>query len=83
MNESNNLLIPADESRNIYIIPKDDYNRYIRDNITKTYKCSIVNRVKNINYKSTFLIEKLAINDRIEKMEETHNCHFSTNCQSI
>ena len=31
---------------------------------------STANRVKNINYISKLLAEKLAINDRIEKMKE-------------
>ena len=43
-NESNDLSIPADKSRNIYIyiyiMQKDDYNKYVRDNVTKTYKRS-------------------------------------------
>ena len=46
---------------------KDDYNKYVRDNLAKTYKRSTVNRVKNINYNSKLLAEKLAIDDRILK----------------
>ena len=34
-NESNDLSIP-----DIYIMQKDDYNKYVRDNVTKTYKRS-------------------------------------------
>ena len=67
INESNELLIPANKSRNVYIIQKDDYNKYVRDSVTKTFKRSTANRVKNINYKSKLLVEKLAIDDRIEK----------------
>ena len=65
------MLIPTPKSRNIFIIQKDDYNKYVRDYVTQTYKCSTANRVKNINYKAKLLAEKLAIDDRIEKMEET------------
>ena len=54
-----------------YIMQEDDYNKYIRDNVTKAYKRSTANIVKNINYKSKLLTEKLAIDDGIEKMEET------------
>ena len=69
INESNELLIPADKSRNIYIyiyiyiyiMQKDDYNKYVRDNVIKTYKRTTANRVENINYKSKLLAEKLAI----------------------
>ena len=67
INESNELLIPADKSRNIYIMQKDDYNKYIKDNVTKTCKRSTADRLKNINYKLKLLAEKLAIDDRIEK----------------
>ena len=40
---------------------KDDYNKYVRDNVIKTYKRTTANRVENINYKSKLLAEKLAI----------------------
>ena len=40
INESNNLLIPFDKSRNIYIIQRDDYNKYVRENVTKIYERS-------------------------------------------
>ena len=53
---------------------KDDYSKYARNNVTKTYKRSTENRVKNINYKSKLLAEKLTIDDRIEKIEETEAC---------
>ena len=48
-----------------------DYNKYVRDNVTKTYKCSATNRIKNINYKSKSLGEKLVTDNTTEKMEET------------
>ena len=91
INESNKLLIPADKSRNIYIMQKNDYNKYVSDNVTKTYKRTTTNRVANINYKSKLLAEKLAVDDRIEIMEETeayitvkdHKECFPTNCHSV
>ena len=49
--KSNELLIPADKLRNIYIVQDDDYKEYIRDNATKIYKNSTANRVKKVNYK--------------------------------
>ena len=36
--QSKNVFISADKSTNIYTMEKDDYNRYFRENITKTYK---------------------------------------------
>ena len=46
---------------------KDDYNKYVRHNVTKTYKRSTANRVKNINYKSQLLAEKMI---ELKKTEE-------------
>ena len=69
MNESNKLIIPADKSKKY--IQNNDYSKYVRDNVTKTYKHSTANRAKNINYKAKSLAEQLAVDDRIEKMEET------------
>ena len=36
--QSKNVFISADKSANIYTMEKDDYNRYLRENITKIYK---------------------------------------------
>ena len=36
--QSKNVFLSADKSTNIYTMEKDDYNRYFRENITKTYK---------------------------------------------
>ena len=63
INESKELLIPADKSRNIYFMQKNDYNKYVNDNVTKTYKRTTTNRVENINYKSKLLAEKLAVDE--------------------
>ena len=46
INESNNLLISVDKSRNTYIIQKDVYNKYVRENITKIYKRSTAKSLK-------------------------------------
>ena len=69
IHESNELLIPAGKSKNLYIIHKDNYNRYVRDNATKISKRSTTNRVTNMNYESKLLVEKLAVDDTIEKMD--------------
>ena len=47
VNESNELLVAADKLRNTYTMQKDNYSKYARDNLTKTYKRSRANRVKN------------------------------------
>ena len=34
--QSKNVFISTDKSTNIYTMEKDDYNRHLRENITKT-----------------------------------------------
>ena len=38
INTSKKVLVKADKSRNIYQLDKDDYEKYLRENITRTYK---------------------------------------------
>ena len=52
INSTDKVLIPADKSRNIYQIDKNDYNKFLRANVTKTYKRSTANQVKKINRQS-------------------------------
>ena len=52
------------------VITTNNYNKYARNNITKTYKSTTANRVKDVNYKSKLLAEKLAIDDGIAKFEK-------------
>ena len=41
---------------------------YLRNNITKTYKKSNRNRVNDINLDVKKIVQKLEIDDRVEKM---------------
>ena len=34
----NKVIVPVHETRNLYTMEKEDYKKYLRDNITKTYK---------------------------------------------
>ena len=43
------MLINADKSRNIYKVSRENYKKYIIENITKTYKKSSKARAKSIN----------------------------------
>ena len=35
---SDNLFVPADKTTNMYEMPKDNYNKLLKENITKNYK---------------------------------------------
>ena len=40
INTTEKVLVKVDKSRNIYQLDKNDYKKYLRENITKTYKKS-------------------------------------------
>ena len=44
------IFFPADKSRNIYKLEKDDYDKLLTENVTKTYKKSSRTKVNRINY---------------------------------
>ena len=62
------LLINADKSANIYKISKEDYQKHLRSNITKTYKKSNRNRVNDVNLDTEKNAQKLEINDSRENI---------------
>ena len=45
----------ADKTRKKHIIQKDDYDKYLRENASKTHKPSTLNTVKSINCKLKLL----------------------------
>ena len=71
INSTQEILVNADKSSNIYKLSKDDYNKYMVENITKTYKKCNKTKVNQINYQVKTIIEKLEIIDRVEKMQES------------
>ena len=71
INNTPEILVNADKSSNIYKLSKDDYNKYMLENITKTYKKCNKNKVDHINYQAKTIVQKLEIADRVEKMQES------------
>ena len=43
------IIIPPDKTRNLDKMEKDDYNKYLTANITKTYKKSNMNKANKLN----------------------------------
>ena len=50
---------------------KEDYQKHLQNNITKTYENSSRNRVNDINLDAKKIGQQLKIDDRVEKMQET------------
>ena len=64
------LLINADKSSNIYKMDKDTYKKYLRENVTKTYKKSNRNKVNKIIIEAKKIATKLKIDDRVQQFHE-------------
>ena len=64
------LLINASKSSNIYKMDKDTYKKYLRENVTKTYKKSNRNKVNKIIIEAKKIATKLKIDDRVQQFHE-------------
>ena len=70
--QSNQLFLSADKSRNIYKMNKEDYEKLMHENITKTYKKTNESKIKTIN-KSSKKINRLDLKNKIEKLQESES----------
>lgn len=71
INQSTKVLITADKSRNIYKLDKDQYDKLLSENVTKTYKKCHKNKSTKINQETKKIAKELHIDDRMEKMQES------------
>ena len=62
------LLIPADKTTNFYAMNLSSYDKLIKENVTKTYKKSNDELVREIDAQSARIAERLKLDDRIEKL---------------
>ena len=67
--ESNNLVVSAHKSRNIYKVSKANFERMMHENVTKTYKKCNTNKSNSINLAKQ-ISSKLKIDDRVQKLHE-------------
>ena len=91
--ESTSLLVFADKTSNIYEMPLEEYNKLLKENITKTYKHAPPKLEASINFEAKHIASKLALSDRIEHLAKTlayitlkdhkENFHASTPCRLI
>lgn len=68
--KSDKVFVSADKSRNIYKMEKDQYQKLLTENVTKTYKKSSIQKLNNINGIAKQIAQKLTLEDRIEVMQE-------------
>ena len=70
-NNTKEVLVNADKSTNTYKMNKNAYNKYLTENITKTYKKATKKKVNRINSEAKRIAEKLKLDDRIQQLQET------------
>ena len=87
VNSSENILIFADKTRNIYETTTETYDKLMMENITKSYKTGEDVVADNINHELKGISHNLGIGDRIDTMAKTpafitlkdHKDNFETN----
>ena len=89
--ELTSLLVFADKTSNIYEMSLEEYNKLLKENITKTYKHALPKLEASINFETKDIASKLALSDHIERLAKTavyiklkdnkENFHASTSCR--
>ena len=78
--KSNKVIVFVDKTRHTYQLDKTQYDKLLRDNITKHYKKADESTVCEINYELSNIANNLDIEDKIEVMAKkqafiTHKDH--------
>ena len=73
---STDYLLAADKTTNTYRVSGDCYNKLLLENVTKDYKQTTHNTVKEINDEARTIAIDLGLGDRIEEYSDT--CAFVT-----
>ena len=68
INSSTEVLIFADKTNNIYKATPEQYKKFLKDNVTKTYQKSSDLLEKSINMEIKQIAKKLELSDRIEHL---------------
>ena len=67
---SNKVIVPANKTRNLYKIEKKDYNEFLSENITKTYRKSNRNKINKLNLDAKKIPNELLISDRTDRLKK-------------
>lgn len=93
INASKKLFIPADKTTNMYELSPEEYNKLLKDNVTKTYQKATPRLEKAINLEAKQIAKTIKLDDRIECLAKNpafvtlkdHKSNFrsSTPCRLI
>ena len=62
------VLVPADKTRNLYELGKDQYEKLLTENITKHYRTADKDAYNGVNEEAQVIAKELDIADRMETM---------------
>ena len=65
---TDDIIVKADKTKNIYRMPKDRYRQLLRENITKNYKAAPDTLLDDINSEASKIAAKLELDDRMETL---------------
>ena len=68
INSSKKVLVFADKTRNLYEMDKGQYEKLLRENVTKMYRNADDKTEENISHELKNITNKLEVSDRVEKM---------------
>ena len=68
--ENENIFVFADKTTNIYSVSKENYEKVLKENVTKHYKKSNPDTCKQINNEAASIALKLELADRMECFSE-------------
>ena len=66
--QSKDVIIPADKTRNLYSVSKEQNNKLLRNNITKSYQAAPDGTYDSINYKAKKIAKHLEVDERLDCM---------------
>ena len=62
------MIVPANKTRNLYAVPKKEYDKLHRENITKSYKPAPDETYKEINDEARNIAASLEMSERMNCM---------------
>ena len=71
MKQSADLIVRADKTRNLYKVPVGQYDKLLRDNVTKHYKAAPENLYDDINSEAQRIAHRLDLDNRMDTLAKS------------
>ena len=68
--QSKDIIVSADKTSNLYCMPVETYKSHLKNNITKDYKKSNMNKVKETNNEAAQIATRLKVDDKAEILSD-------------